>query len=57
MPNYAKLTKQVNILHSEVGYWKSCHAKAIERKAFLKQKVEELEAKVKLRELLPTIGL
>jgi hypothetical protein len=48
--NCAKLTKQVNMLRSEVGYWKSCHAKAIEREVLLKQKVEEFKAKVRLRE-------
>ena len=48
--NCAKLTKQVNMLRSEVGYWKSCHAKAIEHEVLLKQKVEELKAKVRLRE-------
>jgi len=48
--NCVKLTEQVNILRSEVGYWKSCHAKAIEREVLLKQKVEELKAKVRLRE-------
>jgi hypothetical protein len=48
--NCAKLTKQVNILRSEIGYWKSCHAKAIEHVILLKQKVKELKAKVRLRE-------
>jgi hypothetical protein len=49
-PNCARLIEQVNILRAESGFWKSCHKKALEREVVLRQKIEELEAKVRLRE-------
>ena len=38
------------ILRSEVGYWRKMHQKAIEREARGKERVAELEAKLRLRE-------
>jgi len=37
-------------LRAEVGYWRKMHEKAISREHRLKKQVEELEAKVRLRE-------
>ena len=38
------------ILRSEVGYWRAMHGKAVAREKALKEKIEQLEAKVRLRE-------
>lgn len=48
--NCEKLNAQINFLRAEVGYWKSCHRRALEREALLKRANEELQAKLKLRE-------
>ncbi len=37
-------------LRREVGYWRAMHRKAVEREEWLKQEVEELRAKLSLRE-------
>jgi len=39
-----------NMARSEAGYWKAMHHKAREREQALKQKLEETQAKVRLRE-------
>lgn len=49
-PSCARLIEQVSILRAESGFWRSCHKKALEREVVLKRKIEELEAKVRLRE-------
>jgi transposase len=49
-PHCYKLNIQINVLRAEVGFWKNCHQRAIERESLLKIKIEELEAKIKLRE-------
>jgi transposase len=49
-PNCERLNREINVLRSEVGYWKNCHQRSLEREALLKHANEELEAKVKLRE-------
>lgn len=49
-PNCEKLDIELNALRSEVGYWKNCHQRALEREALLKRANEELQAKLKLRE-------
>ena len=46
----AELARERSISRTEAGYWKAMHAKALEREAALRKQVEELEAKVKLRE-------
>jgi transposase len=48
--NCHRLKIENNVLRSDVGYWKSCYQRAVEREKLLKQTIEELEAKVKLRE-------
>lgn len=48
--NCEKLNIDLNVLRSEVGYWKNCHQRALEREALLKKINEELEVKLKLRE-------
>jgi len=48
--NCRRLSIENNVLRSEVGYWKNCHQRALEREAILKHANEELEAKVNLRE-------
>jgi transposase len=48
--NCEKLKIAINSLRAEVGYWKRCHQRALEREALLKQENEELQAKLKLRE-------
>jgi transposase len=42
--------QESNSLRCEVGYWKAMHAKAVEREKLQQKKIEELEAKLKLRE-------
>jgi len=49
-PSCETLNREINVLRSEVGYWKSLHQRAVEREAVLKRTNEELEAKLKLRE-------
>jgi transposase len=40
----------LNILRNEVGYWRAMHRKAKEREERLHREIEELEAKLRLRE-------
>lgn len=49
-PRCAELEVKLNETHSERGYWKSMHGKALEREEKLKGEIEELKAKLKLRE-------
>ena len=49
-PSCIKLSIEINSLRSDVGYWKNCHQRALDREKVLKQRCEELEAKIKLRE-------
>jgi transposase len=49
-PNCEKHNTEINFLRAEVGYWKNCHQRALEREALLKRANEELQAKLKLRE-------
>ncbi len=39
--------REINELHSEVGYWKSMHQRAVARETTLKEEVAELSAKLK----------
>ncbi len=48
--NCEKHNTEINFLHAEVGFWKNCHQRALEREALLKRANEELQAKLKLRE-------
>jgi transposase len=41
---------ELAVLRSEVGYWRKMHQKALEREAASKERVAELEAKLRLRE-------
>jgi hypothetical protein len=53
LPDYLnchRLKIENNVLRSDVGYWKSCYQRAVEREKHLKQTIEELEANVNLRE-------
>jgi len=45
-----RLKAEYRILKAEAGYWKIMHHKAVVREQVLKQKNEELEAKLRLRE-------
>lgn len=38
------------MLRAEIRYWKGCHQMTLEGEALLKQKIEELKAKARLRE-------
>lgn len=49
-PECSQMIRQINELKADVGYWKKCHEKAADRENTLKQKIDELQAKVKLRE-------
>lgn len=44
------LQRELSILRCDKAFWKSMHQKALEREAILKTKVDELEAKLRLRE-------
>lgn len=44
------LEEQRNALRSEKGYWQGMHAKAVERERKARVEIEELKAKLKLRE-------
>lgn len=39
-----------NCLRNEVGYWRAMHAKAVEREKRLQKEIEDLRAKLRLRE-------
>lgn len=45
-----ELRRKLNVVRSEKGYWRRMHRKAVEREKTLKEKVTELEAKLRLRE-------
>jgi len=46
----SELALALNIARSDVGHWRALHRAAVERESKLKQQVEQLEAKLKLRE-------
>ena len=49
-PQCVELAVAVNSARSDVGYWRALHREALERESKLKQQLEQLEGKLKLRE-------
>ena len=43
----ARLTRENNVLKADIGYWKSCHQRALEREEALKKKLQDTKARVK----------
>src|SRR5688572_21670892 len=49
-PRCIGLEAKYNTAHTERGYWKQMHAKAVERETRLQAEVADLKAKLRLRE-------
>ena len=43
----AKLLRENNILKTDIGYWKSCHGRALEREKALKKELQDKKARIK----------
>jgi len=43
----SKLLRENNILRADIGYWKSCHQRALEREEALKKEVQDKNARIK----------
>ena len=42
-----KLLTENNILKADIGYWQSCHKRALERETVLKKKLQDKDARIK----------
>ena len=43
----AKLLRENNVLKADIGYWKSCHERALEREEALKRTLQDKNARIK----------
>ena len=43
----SKLQRENNILKTDIGYWKSCHGRALEREKALKKELQDKNARIK----------
>jgi len=43
----SKLLRENNILKADIGYWKSCHQRALEREEALKKELQDKNARIK----------
>jgi len=43
----SKLLRENNILKADIGYWKSCHQRALEREEALKKELQDKHARIK----------
>ena len=45
--NNSKLLRENNILKADIGYWKSCHQRALEREGALNKELQDKNARIK----------